>query len=150
MKRPVVYAAAIAVLLATGAMGPPAHGISDRQQERRERTCRFQWLDRGVWTAREERRTALCVLDHWSVPGGWAELDSVIACESGWYRFASNGGAYLGLAQHAAAYWPSRVQTYMPAGWRIGPWTRWQNSRAQLVVTARMAHGSGWGAWACA
>jgi hypothetical protein len=162
MKRAVVYAAAIATLLTAGAMGPPeglaSPRLADSQaaapgtqtQEIREKTCRYQWVDRGQWTAREERRTALCVLDHWSVEGGWTKFRQVGACESGWWRFASNGGSYLGLFQHEAGSWISRVRWAMPSGWRVGAWARWTNSRAQIVTTARMVHASGWGAWACA
>ena len=148
--KPVVYAAAITLLLSGGVTGPPEASADDRQEQLRERQCRYQWLDQGTWTAREERRTALCVLGHWSVPGGWDTFQRVAACESGWYRFASNGGSYLGLFQHAAAYWPSRVSSSMPNAWKIGPWQQWANSRSQIVTTARMVHSGGWGPWACA
>lgn len=128
----------------------PAVGPGDATQQLRERTCRFQFLDKATWTAREERRTTECVLARWSVDGGEPKFIDVGDCESGWNRFASNGGRYLGLFQHAATSWLGRVRSYLPQGWRVGPWTRWRNSRSQIVVTARMVHGSGWGAWSCA
>ena len=162
MKRAVVVAALIASILAglgeraTGSSAEPrlahlaAAAPGDATQQLRERTCRYQWVDRGTWTAREERRTALCVLDHWSVPGGFETFDRVADCESHWWRFASNGGQFVGLFQHMASAWPGRVASYMPDGWKVGPWQRWQNSRSAIVTTAKMVHASGsWSAWAC-
>jgi hypothetical protein len=129
-------------------------GGSDRSptelDRTRSRTCRFQWVDRGTWTAREERRTASCVVSRWPVEGGLAKFIDVGQCESGWFRFASNGGNYLGLFQHDAESWFSRVRWAMPDGWRVGPWTNWANSRAQIVTTARMVHAGGWSPWSCA
>ena len=117
----------------------------------RQRECRYQSLDKGTWTAREERLTASCVVSRWSVPGGLAHFVAIGQCESGWNRFASNAGRYLGVFQHAASYWPSRVNHAMPDGWKVGPWQRWTNSRSQIVTTARMVHGArNWSAWSCA
>jgi hypothetical protein len=84
------------------------------------------------------------------VPGGISKFVAVGACESGWSRLASNGGRYVGLFQHLITAWPGRVHTYMPDRWRIGSWTDWRNSRAQIVTTARMVRAGGWGPWACA
>jgi len=163
MKRAVVYAAAITVLLATGVIAATealaearladsqATASGTQTQQIRERTCRYQWVDPGTWTAREERRTLACVVDRFGpVDGGIPKVEQVGACESGWNRLASNGGSYLGLFQHAASDWPGRVAWAMPDGWRVGPWSSWRNSRAQIVVTVRMVHASGWGAWPCA
>jgi hypothetical protein len=109
--------------------------------------CRFQHLDRGTWTQREEDRTARCVLKRFGpVPGGFPELRAVGDCESGWYRLAYNPAGYVGLFQHDLSAWADRV-----ARWS-DPWTlrsRWQNSRSQIVVTVRMAHAYGWGGWSC-
>jgi hypothetical protein len=114
----------------------------------RNRECRFQTLQRGTWTAREEQLTARCVVGRWPVEGGIAKFMSVGACESGWNRLASNGGNYLGLFQHSSTYWPNRVRGYDPPSWDLNP-SPW-NSRSQITVTARMAHGNGWSAWSCA
>ena len=150
MQRALVTAA-IAATLAGMAIGPPAASADDRQDQVRERQCRFQWVDPGTWTAREEQRTLACVVQHFGpIDGGVDKARQVGSCESGWYRLASNGGDYLGLFQHAATAWPSRVAWAMPDGWRVGPWSSWRNSRAQIVVTVRMVHASGWGAWSCA
>jgi hypothetical protein len=171
VKRAVVYAAAIAVLLSGGAIAATEASAEARladsqatvsgtqQQQIRERTCRFQWVDRATWTAREERRTLACVVDRFGpVEGGIPKVEQVGSCESGWNRYAENGDhdgrlepyEYLGLFQHEATSWAGRVEWAMPDGWRVGPWARWTNSRAQIVVTIRMVHASGWGAWSCA
>lgn len=155
MRRAVVYAAAIALLLSGGATAATEAFAQARQQEVRERQCRYQWLDPGTWTAREERRTALCVLDRWSVPGGWPTFRRIIGCESGWYRKAINAGVststtYVGLGQHMLSAWYGRVTTYLPDAWKIGPWMRWRNSRAMLATTAHMMHSVGLSPWSCA
>jgi len=147
--RAVVYAAAIALLLSGGATAATEASTGARQQEYRERQCRYQWLQPGTWTAKEERRTALCILGRWEVPGGWSEFRRVIGCESGWSRFAYNsGGPYVGLGQHVLSSWPGRVRAYSPPLWSLSP--RWQNSRTMLTITARMMHSVGLGPWACA
>jgi hypothetical protein len=117
--------------------------------------CRFDWLDHQTWTNREEHRTASCVLERWSVPGGLAKFDSVIDCESGWSRFAYNpgnpeisGDEYVGLAQHDEQSWPYRVHSYEPPWWHLKP--EWSNPRTQIVVTVRMVIAQGWSAWSCA
>jgi hypothetical protein len=115
----------------------------------RQKQCRFQGLDRGIWTQREEDRTAACVLDRWIVYGGLTKFRTVIDCESGWSRFAYNpGGPYVGLAQHALASWAARVHSYEPMWWDLRP--GWRNSRTQIVVTARMVQVEGWSPWSCA
>jgi len=136
----------LAILMAL-TLATPAQALTDRQ----ENQCRFQSLDHQVWSDREERRTARCVVERWSVPGGIGEFSAVAACESNWYRFADNDGQYLGLFQHSATYWPERVTHQVPDAWKVGPWWRWTNSRSQIVTTARMVHYSGsWSAWSCA
>lgn len=130
---------------ATAEVPQPVH--IDREMSRQ---CRFQWVDKPLWTAREERLTAKCAVDHWSVYGGLSKFIAVGSCESGWYRFANNGGNYLGLFQHSASAWYYRTRSYIPIKWRWGQWDRWTNSRAQIIVTARMVHMGGWGPWTCA
>jgi hypothetical protein len=118
-------------------------------ESRRERQCRFQWMDKATWTPREEWRTASCVTTKWAVPGGLSKLRSVGTCESGWNRLALNpAGPYLGIFQHASSSWSQRVATYEPEWWNLDP--RWTNSRTQITVTTRMASLYGWGAWTCA
>ena len=152
MTRTIIFGLTLvlAAFLVRDGVTPAAAGPNAHQQAR-EKQCRFQWLDPGTWTAREERKTAECIVAKWGVVGGLGELIAVGDCESGWYRFASNGGRYLGLFQHAADYWSERVQHAMPDGWKVGPWARWTNSRSQIVTTVRMVNGAGgWSAWSCA
>ena len=98
MQRALVTAA-IAAALAGWAIGPPGNAAEARpadsqatasgtqQQQIRERTCRYQWVDRGTWTAREERRTLACVVDRFGpVDGGVPKVEQVGSCESGWNR----------------------------------------------------------------
>ena len=153
MRRAVVYAAAVTTLLAGGVTGPPSNAQEARLANRepgewREQTCRYNSLVEEEWTAREERLTSECVLAKWGVSGGYRKFWVVGACESGWNRLASNGGRYLGLFQHSAAYWGTRVRNLAPAHWSLAP--RWTNSRSQIVVTARMVHAGGWDPWSCA
>ena len=126
----------------------PTVGKAD-QQEMREKQCRYQWVDPGTWTAREERRTTECVLGHWTVPGGPSSFRQIISCESGWNRFAYNAaGPYVGLGQHALSSWMGRVAAYSPPLWDLNP--RWSNSRTMLTITARMMHSVGLSPWSCA
>lgn len=129
--------------------GAEAMLVPDAQDWRWDE-CRFQSLNRPLWTAREERLTAECAVEKWSVPGGLSEFISIGQCESGWSRFANNAGNYLGLFQHAASAYVSRIHSYNPPSWDRGLSTRWTNSRGQIVMSARMMHAEGTGAWACA
>jgi hypothetical protein len=151
VRRAVVYAAAIALLLSGGATAATEASDKARQQEIRERTCRYQWLDPGTWTAREERRTAACVVEKFGVIGGLETLWRVGDCESSWFRFAYNPNGHAGIFQHDIDAWSARVRSAMPEGWKVGPWWRWQNPRAQVVTTVRMVNwNGGWSAWSCA
>ena len=169
MKRILLVLVAGAVLVGAGAPSATAgNGWSEFVQDLREtrravrladaaldagswrqRECRFQSLTRPTWSALEEQLTAECAIRKWAVSGGYTKFYSVGDCESGWNRYASNGGRYLGLFQHAAAYWQGRVAAAQP-DWDRPLSHRWQNSRTQIVVTARMVHGGGWGPWSCA
>lgn len=115
----------------------------------RQDECRFQSLMRPTWTPLEEQLAAECAIHKWPVYGGYQLFYAVADCESGWNRLASNAGRYVGLFQHAAAYWQGRVAAAQP-DWGKALSPRWQNSRTQIVVTARMVHDSGWGPWSCA
>lgn len=159
MRKRIVVTAAIAALLTAGAMAghqevaatrlPDSRAVVAQEANRespRERQCRFQWVDRGTWTAREERLTAECVVAKYPVPGGLAQLIAVGDCESGWWRFSYNPNGHAGLFQHDVDAWPDRVRTWEPYWWDLDP--RWTNSRTQIVVTARMARGDGdWHQW---
>ena len=103
----------------------------------------------STWTSREVRQTIRCAVTKWSVPGGLTTAISIALCESGvdlqdWYI----GDGYAGTMQQSVIYWRDRRQHYRPPGWKL------QRSpaqpRANVIVSIRMAHGSGWSAWSCA
>lgn len=162
MKRIVIYGLALVILAgfagqavqeAAATRLPDSRVVAAQdanQETRRERQGRFQWVDPGTWTAREEQLTVEWALKRWPVAGGTSFFTAVGQCESGWNRFASNGGRYLGLFQHAASSWSGRVVAYVPRWLRVGLFTRWTNSRTQIIVTARMVNLYGWSAWSCA
>ena len=148
--RKSLKAAVIALILTGMATTAPALA-NDRKVEAtwRWKQCRMQGLTETRWSAREERLTAICVTDRWTVPGGWPEFSKILSCESGWNRLAYNpNGPYVGLAQHALSAWSGRVRTYSPNHWTLNP--SWRNSRTMLVVTARMMAQVGLSPWSCA
>ena len=133
-------------LCIAGLMAQPAQALP---KEIAEKQCRYQWMDKAVWSDREERRTAACVVEKFGVVGGLDMLVRVGECESHWYRFALGDG-YLGIFQHQASAWSGRVHSMMPDAWKVGAWTRWTNPRSQIVTTVRMVNGAGgWSAWSC-
>jgi hypothetical protein len=150
MRRTIVYGLALVILAGFAGQAGQVGATTQQQESRRERQGRFQWVDPGTWTPREEQLTYEWALERWPVPGGTPKFVAVGQCESGWNRLANNAGRYLGLFQHAATSWAGRVSTYMPRWLRVGPFTRWRNSRTQIFVTARMVNGGGWGPWTCA
>ena len=135
-----------AVLLAA-ALGQtvPANANDWRMQE-----CRYGGLTKGGWTQREVVLTIRCAVQKWSVDGGSDFAVQVAACESGLRADASNGGNYLGIYQHSARYWPTRLRTLAPAAWDKPLASSAFNARANVVVAIRMAHNGGWGPWGCA
>jgi hypothetical protein len=114
----------------------------------RYRECRFQSLERPIWSAREERLTAVCAVEKWPVP-----LEALIAlgsCESGWNRLAWNPAGYAGIFQHSVGAFPGRVRAFEPPTWSSKLSPDWRNSRSQIVMTVRMIRAVGWGPWGCA
>lgn len=147
--------AAIAALLTAGAIAghqataETRPGDSRADAKWRSSECRYGGLDKGGWTYREVRLTIECAVARWSVYGGLSKALSVAECESGLNAQASNGGAYLGVYQHSARYWPARQNALNPPAWDKAIAESAFNARANVVVAIRMAHGSGWGAWSC-
>jgi len=90
-----------------------------------------------------------CAQRRFPVPRGFSWLDCTGDRESGDWPWASNGGRYLGLFQHAASAWDGRARAYLPAFWFPGPGTPGAfNARANALVTARMVRAGGTGPWA--
>ena len=162
--RRAIWTAAVAALLAGGATGLPSTALAvnpvvvstaaadpGATAEWRTQECRYQGVDPEPWAQREVVLTIACAVGKWPVYGGIAKALAVARCESGLNAGASNGGAYLGIYQHAARYWPSRQNTYDPNAWDKELAESAFNARANVVVAIRMAHGSaGWQPWSCA
>lgn len=150
---PRVIAAGLILLCLGGLAGQARQEAAATQhgESKRERQCRFQWMEEGTWTPREEARTVACVLARWPVSGGIQFFRTVIQCESGWNRLAYNpSGPYVGLAQHHLGSWPGRVAYYLPDWWHVGHFGSWRNSRSQITVTVLMVRAQGWTPWTCA
>lgn len=129
---------------ADAAMMPNGNGW--RQDE-----CRYQSLNRPIWTAKEERLTARCAVNKF-LPGRLAQFLAIGQCESGWSRLAYNSGGagYVGIFQHSIGAYVSRIHEYEPAAWKYPLSTNWRNSRGQIVMSARMMHAVGTSPWSCA
>lgn len=147
MKRTLMALVAGAVLF--GAVAPATAVPQPVRIEREmESKCRFQWVDPGEWTQREEFLTATCITSRWPVPGGYAQLNCVASHESGWNRFAYNPNGHVGLFQHDEGAWRGRVYRARNVHpyWRIP--VDWRNSFTQLLVTDVMVRGDGdWHQW---
>ena len=143
-----ILTALVAGAILLGAAAPIATAQPHRFQREMKTDCQFDYLDSAAWTHREELVTARCLVQHFPVSGGLPKLDSVIDCESHWNRFVVGGAGdnYVGLGQHDSGSWSYRVNAYEPAHWNLK--SPWWNARSNLTVTVRMAHSSGWGAWA--
>jgi hypothetical protein len=102
--------------------------------------CDYDWK-RSTY---QLKRLIRCAARRWRVHGGPDKAVSVARCESRFNPNAYNPGGYAGVFQQATRYWRSRATTY---GFRD---SSVYNGRANIVVSVRMAHRSGWGAWSCA
>jgi hypothetical protein len=110
--------------------------------------------------ARRVRALIRCAVGRWSVPGGAEKAISVASCESSLWPWV--GRSYVGLFQHSARYWQPRVRDLLRPMWftarqwdridadaRTNPGAAYQ-ARANVLLSIRMAHRAGWGAWSCA
>jgi hypothetical protein len=154
MRRTIT--AGLLLLILAGVAGQARQADAQAQQRKsgtnaewRQAECRFGGIDEGGWTYREVRLSIECSVAKWTVYGGLPKAMSVAECESGLNAYASNGGRYLGVYQHAAAAWPSRQNSLNPDAWDKPIAESAFNGRANVVVAIRMAHSSGWGAWSC-
>lgn len=125
-----------------------AFAAGGRTTDQQRAQIRFQHLENPKWTTTEVVKTIRAAVRRWPVEGGASKALSVAKCESGLDERASNGGAYLGVFQQSARYWPGRQNAYDSARWHLGE--RAFNARANVIVSIRMAHSSGWGDWSCA
>jgi hypothetical protein len=127
-----VAALAISMLFALPS-GPASAG--DRVKDW---VCDYRWRD----STHQIKRLIRCAARRWSVPGGPAKALSVARCESN-FDPGAYGSGNAGVFQQAVPYWPGRARAY---GF---PSVSVYNGRANVIVSIRMAHAGGWGAWSC-
>jgi hypothetical protein len=148
MERPttarrhfVAAALTLSALLATAPASGPA-AAAPREQPRRipARVCDYDWR-KGTW---QIKHLIACAARRWKVKGGPDKALSVAKCESHFRADAYNSAGYLGIFQQARRYWPDRADR-----WGFPDRSAF-NGRANIIVSVRMAHASGWGAWGCA
>jgi hypothetical protein len=114
----------------------PSARPSDRDVP--NRICDYDWRD-GTWQIRQLIR---CAAQRWTVPGGVAMALAIADRESHFEPHAYNPSGCAGIYQHQLRYWPGRAAAYGFRGWSAF------NARANIMVTMRMVHLSGWGPWA--
>lgn len=91
------------------------------------------------------QRVIACAVARWPVPGGLQQALSVAKCESGFRPRAEYRG-HIGIYQHRDIYWMARWRKWgAPHDLSRDP----HNARSNIIVSIRMAHEAGWGAWSC-
>ena len=118
----------------------PAHASPVLRTSVSTTLCDFQWR-RG---RRQLSRLIRCSARHWPVVGGPDKAVFVARCESSLDPKAYNAEGYAGVFQQATRYWPGRSVDFGFPRWSVF------NGRANVMVSIRMAHRYGWGAWSCA
>jgi hypothetical protein len=134
LPRRALVVAALAIPMLLALPGSPA-SASGRVNDW---VCDYRWRA-GTHQVRQLIR---CAAERWPVPGGPAKALSVARCESGFDpRAYASGNA--GVYQQRVAYWAGRASQWGFPGASV------YNGRANIIVSVRMAHASGWDAWAC-
>jgi len=137
VARRSLFSAALAVALLLAAPAGPGTAAARRSTVAWS-LCRIDWRD----GAPEVKRLIRCAARKWRVPGGAPKALAVAGCESGFDPNAYGSGN-AGVFQQAVPYWSGRAKEYGFPGWSV------YNGRANVIVSIRMAHRSGWGAWTC-
>lgn len=151
----------LAVAMMAAAIGTLATGPAGARPDWRDEEIRYARSDgEPGWSTADVRRTIVAAVRRWPVPGGLAQALAVARCESGEDLLAPAGvDGYAGTFQQSERYWrwsPShgylgggRLAAFNPDGWDKPLPRSPANPRANVVVSIRMAHASGWGAWSC-
>ena len=139
---PLLSAEAVTTGTTSGSTSGPMTSGEDAGPSRRvdRRICDYDWKR----SAYQLKRLIRCSARRWSVRGGPDKAVAVARCESRFNPNAYNPGGYAGVYQQATRYWPSRATTYGFRNYSV------YNGRANIMVSVRMAHRTGWGAWSCA
>lgn len=136
MRRLAVAALTLTMLLA---LAPATPARAERRSKVPSSVCDIDWRQ-GKHHVKELIR---CAARRWHVPGGPDKAISVARCESG-FDPKAKGGSNAGVFQQRLVYWPKRAKVYGFPDWSA------YNGRANVIVSIRMAHRAGWGAWSCA
>lgn len=134
-RRSVCCAALAAAILLSA---PAAQAQTARRSTVAWSLCRIDWRDGTL----EVKRLIRCATRKWRVPGGATKALAVARCESG-FDPSAYGSGNAGVFQQAVPYWPGRAKEYGFPDWSV------YNGRANIIVSIRMAHRDGWGAWTC-
>ena len=125
-----------------------AHAEDRLSPDQRATRVRYETLQNPHSTTTEVRRTIVAAANRFRVSA--ASMLCLANRESNFDERASNGGNYLGLFQHSARYWPSRVRWYNHG---VGDWLKVKPHasafamRANSLVSARMIRTGGYGPW---
>jgi hypothetical protein len=123
----------------TGTTGTTATSDGTTARMLSRRICDIEWR-RSTF---QLKRLIRCAARRWNVSGGPHKAIRVARCESRLDPRAYNPGGYAGVFQQATRYWPDRATVYGFHDYSVF------NGRANIMVSIRMAHRSGWGPWAC-
>ena len=137
------FPAALSIVVALSAVPAltqaPARA-TEKQSSVSSSLCDFDWKK----NAKQVKRLIRCSARRWKVPGGPDKALDVARCESNFNPAAVNPAGYKGVYQQSVKYWPGRSKKWGFPDWPI------KNGRANVMVSIRMAHRYGWGAWGCA
>jgi hypothetical protein len=143
-RRVIAAVLAISALLgASPLLSPTSASATQQTRDTRvlsTRICDYDWQS----GRRQVKLLIRCAARRWSVAGGPDKALQVARCESGYNPDAYNPDGYAGVYQQAQRYWPNRADH-----WGFPDRSAF-NGRANIVVSMRMAHASGWGGWGCA
>jgi Transglycosylase-like domain len=143
-RRLISAVLAISALLGASPLLSPAPASATQQTRDARvlstRICDYEWQS----GRRQVKLLIRCAARRWSVSGGPNKALQVARCESGYNPDAYNPDGYAGVFQQAQRYWPSRADH-----WGFPDRSAF-NGRANIIVSIRMAHASGWGGWGCA
>jgi len=126
----------VAVLAASAPMLVPSTAAAGRHPNH---PCQLPRRD-GEAVRNYSKRLIRCAVGAYGpVTGGTTRAICIARRESGLVPSASSPkGKYLGLYQHAAAYWPWRFDRYTQASWMLS--SSALSGRSNSIVTIRMVH----------
>jgi hypothetical protein len=88
-----------------------------------------------------------CAVRIWPVPGGNFYARAIAERESHMWPWAQNPSSLCsGVYQHVLSLWEGRVAKFWNPAW-FWRFPSVFNARANVIVSIRMAHTSGWGPW---